>query len=76
MRSESVECVMFMPDTPENRAAFEGKELLLAEIYKLSNIKIVFKKIGGLAHSVERLPCTQKVSGSIPLSSTNLGFLC
>ena len=76
MRSESVECVMFMPDTPENRAAFEGKELLLAEIYKLSNIKIVFKEIGGLAQLGERLPCTQKVNGSIPLSSTNLGFLC
>ena len=45
MRSESVECVMFVPDTPENRAAFMGKELLLAEIYKLSNIKIVFKDI-------------------------------
>ena len=67
---------MFMPDTPENRAAFEGKELLLAEIYKLSNIKIVFKKIGGLAHSVERLPCTQKVNGSIPLFSTNIDHLC
>ncbi len=67
---------MFMPDTPENRAAFEGKELLLAEIYKVSNIKIVFKKIGGLAQLGERLPCTQKVNGSIPLSSTNLGFLC
>ena len=75
MRSESAECVMFMPDTPENRAAFTD-ETVLAEIYKVSNIKIVFKKIGGLAHSVERLPCTQKVSGSIPLSSTNLGFLC
>jgi hypothetical protein len=48
MRSESVECVMFVPDTPENRAAFMGKELLLAEIYKLSNIKIVFKDILGL----------------------------
>jgi hypothetical protein len=36
---------MFVPDTPENRAAFMGKELLLAEIYKLSNIKIVFKDI-------------------------------
>ncbi len=45
MRSESVECVMFVPDTPENRSAFMGKELLLAEIYKLSNIKIVFKDI-------------------------------
>ena len=76
MRSESAECVMYMPDTPENRAAFEGKELLLAEIYKVSNIKIVFKEIGGLAHSAERLPCTQKVSGSIPLSSTNIDFLC
>ena len=76
MRSESAECIMFMPDTPENRAAFEGKELLLAEIYKISNIKIVFKKIGGLAQLGERLPCTQKVNGSIPLSSTNLGFLC
>ena len=67
---------MFMPDTPENRAAFEGKELLLAEIYKLSNIKIVFKKIGGLAQPGERLPCTQKVNGSIPLSSTNIDHLC
>lgn len=38
---------MFVPDTPENRAAFMGKELLLAEIYKLSNIKIVFKDIPG-----------------------------
>ena len=54
MRSESVECVMFMPDTPENRAAFEGKELLLAEIYKVSNIKIVFKKIGDIAQMGER----------------------
>ena len=72
MRSESAECVMFMPDTPENRSAFEGKELLLAEIYKVSNIKIVFKEIGGLAQLGERLPCTQKVNGSIPLSSTKL----
>ena len=37
---------MFMPDTTENRATFEGKELLLAEIYKISNIKIVFKEVG------------------------------
>ena len=75
MRSESAECIMYVPDTPLNRAAFTD-EILLAEIYKVSNIKIVFKKIGGLAHSVERLPCTQKVSGSIPLSSTSTDFLC
>ena len=62
---------MYVPDTPLNRAAFTD-ETLLAEIYKVSNIKIVFKKIGGLAHSVERLPCTQKANGSIPLSSTKL----
>ena len=69
MRSESAECVMYVPDTPLNRAAFTD-ETVLAEIYKVSNIKIVFKDTGGLAHLVERLPCTQKVSGSIPLSST------
>jgi len=62
---------MYVPDTPLNRAAFTD-ETLLAEIYKVSNIKIVFKDIGGLAHLVERLPCTQKASGSIPLSSTKL----
>lgn len=69
MRSESAECVMYVPDTPLNRAAFTD-ETVLAEIYKVSNIKIVFKDTGGLAHLVERLPCTQKASGSIPLSST------
>jgi hypothetical protein len=76
MRSESAECVMFMPDTPENRAAFEGKELLLAEIYKVSNIKIVFKEIGRLAHLGERLLCKQEVIGSSPISSTKVDFLC
>ena len=45
MRSESAECVMYVPDTPLNRAAFTD-EVLLAEIYKVSNIKIVFKKLG------------------------------
>lgn len=69
MRSESAECVMYVPDTPLNRAAFTD-ETVLAEIYKVSSIRIVFKDTGGLAHLVERLPCTQKVSGSIPLSST------
>jgi len=29
---------------------------------------------GGLAQLGERLPCTQKVSGSIPLASTNSCF--
>ena len=70
MRSESAECVMFMPDTPENRAAFEGKELLLAEIYKVSNIKIVFKEIGGLAQLVEQLICNHQVRGSSPRGGT------
>jgi hypothetical protein len=45
MRSESAECVMYVPDTPLNRAAFTD-EVLLAEIYKVSNIKVVFKELG------------------------------
>jgi len=36
---------MYVPDTPLNRAAFTD-EVLLAEIYKVSNIKIVFKELG------------------------------
>ncbi|VXC04290.1 hypothetical protein EXIGUO8H_50001 [Exiguobacterium sp. 8H] len=31
--------------------------------------------IGALAQLGERLPCTQEVSGSIPLGSTNFIFL-
>ena len=31
------------------------------------------KKMGGLAQLVERLLCKQEVSGSTPLSSTNIG---
>ncbi len=33
-------------------------------------------RIGGLAQLGERLPCTQEVSGSIPLSSTILVVSC
>ena len=69
MRSESAECVMYVPDTPLNRAAFTD-ETVLAEIYKVSNIKIVFKDIGGLAHLGERLLCKQEVIGSSPIFST------
>ena len=32
--------------------------------------------IGGLAQMGERLLCTQKVNGSIPLFSTNIDHLC
>ena len=72
MRSESAECVMYVPDTPLNRAAFTD-ETVLAEIYKVSNIKIVFKDTGGLAHLGERLLCKQEVIGSSPIFSTNIG---
>ena len=72
MRSESAECVMYVPDTPLNRAAFTD-EIVLAEIYKVSNIKIVFKDNGGLAHLGERLLCKQEVIGSSPIFSTNIG---
>lgn len=70
MRSESAECVMYVPDTPLNRAAFTD-ETVLAEIYKVSSIRIVFKDTGGLAHLGERLFCKQEVIGSSPISSTN-----
>ena len=53
IRSESAECVMYVPDTPLNRAAFTD-EVLLAEIYKVSNIKIVFKELGDIAQMGER----------------------
>ena len=33
-----------------------------------------YPKFGGLAQMGERLPCTQEVSGSIPLASTNYIF--
>ena len=39
---------MYVPDTPLNRAAFTD-ETVLAEIYKVSSIRIVFKEIGGIS---------------------------
>ena len=78
MRSESVECVMFVPDTPENRAAFMGKELLLAEIYKLSNIKIVFKDILGLnrwIRSPTEVQSRQRTDNRVPILGETVGYL-
>ena len=37
-------------------------------------IVILPSRTGGLAQLGERLPCTQEVSGSIPLSSTSYDF--
>ena len=38
----------------------------------MSNIQCLMSMIGVLAQLGERLPCTQEVTGSIPVDSTNM----
>ena len=38
--------------------------------FKVQETEIKAYKCGGIAQLVERLPCTQEVSGSSPLTST------
>ena len=56
--------VQIHPDPP----LLDGKGNQALRVY----IAVLSKVHGAIAQLGERLPCTQEVSGSIPLSSTNI----
>ena len=57
-------------DAQRQRKAVEG---LRKEFCIVFRVQLQRKIRGGLAQLVERLPCKQEVSGSIPLISTKYG---
>ena len=60
---------MLLADKCSNITGFCSKNCLILRVLGSSECTVV--KDGGLAQLGERLPCTQEVSGSIPLISTN-----
>ena len=59
---------MLLADKCSNITGFRSEYCLILKVFETFRVTVV--KDGGLAQLGERLPCTQEVSGSIPLIST------